>query len=178
MSQLAEDSAREMVVGVGSDSHGLLRPQVLTALQGVDFIVHAGDVGGDDILPRLREIAPVAAVRGNVDHGPWASDLPETDVVTVGDAMLYVLHDVNALDLNPAAAGFHAVISGHSHRPSATWRDGILYLNPGSVGPRRFQLPISLARLRVRGTALQVEFVTLGARGGYGRRRDDASLPI
>ncbi len=160
-----EDSVRELVVGVVSDSHGLLRPQVLTALQGVDFIVHAGDVGGDDILPRLREIAPVAAVRGNVDHGPWASDLPETDVVTVGDAMLYVLHDVNALDLNPAAAGFHAVISGHSHRPSATWRDGILYLNPGSVGPRRFQLPISLARLRVSGTTLQVEFVTLAPPG-------------
>ena len=156
-----EESAPELVVGVVSDTHGLLRPQVLTALQGVGLIVHAGDVGGDDILPHLREIAPVVAVRGNVDHGPWAADLPQTDVVTVGEAMLYVLHDVHALDLNPAAAGFHAVISGHSHRPAATWRDGVLYLNPGSVGPRRFQLPISLARLRVRGAALQVEFVTL-----------------
>ena len=163
MSTPAQATTRETLVGVISDTHGLLRPSVLAALQGVDLILHAGDVGGGDILPRLRETAPVVAVRGNVDHGPWLLDLAETEVVTVGKATLYVLHDVNALDLNPVAAGFHAVISGHSHRPAATWRDGVLYLNPGSIGPRRFQLPISLARLRVRGTALQVEFVTLEA---------------
>ncbi len=161
MSTPTDETTRETVVGVLSDTHGLLRPTVVAALQGVDLIVHAGDVGGVNILPRLREIEPVVAVRGNVDHGPWLLDLPETEVVTVGAASLYVLHDVHALDLNPATAGFHAIISGHSHRPAATWRDGVLYLNPGSVGPRRFQLPISLARLRVRGTALQVEFVTL-----------------
>lgn len=148
-------------IGVISDTHGLLRPEALRALRGSDRIVHAGDVGDPGILDELGRLAPVAAVRGNVDRGPWAVALPETEVVEVGSVHLYVLHDLGALDLDPAAAGFAAVVSGHSHRPASELRDGVLYLNPGSAGPRRFRLPITLARLTVSGDRLSAEIVDL-----------------
>jgi uncharacterized protein len=151
----------ERLVGVISDTHGLVRPEALEALRGVALIVHAGDIGGPDVLSQLGEIAPVTAVRGNNDRGAWADALPETDVVDVGGRLLYVLHDVKTLDLDPGAAGFHAVIAGHSHRPSVEERRGVLFLNPGSAGPRRFSLPIALARLRVTGPRLDAEIVRL-----------------
>lgn len=150
-----------MIVGVISDTHGLLRPQALAELEGADLIVHAGDVGPPDILARLRMIAPTIAVRGNVDTSPWGRTLAEVEVVDAAGHSLYVLHDIGALDLDPKAAGFAAVIYGHSHRPDAQMRDGVLYLNPGSAGPRRFTLPISLARLTVDARGLTHEFVTL-----------------
>jgi uncharacterized protein len=134
-------------VGVISDTHGLLRPQVLLALEGVDLIVHAGDIGTPGIIDRLQQVAPVRAVRGNVDRAVWASEFPDTEIVEVEDVLLYVLHDLGQLDLDPAAAGFHAVICGHSHDPRVSEARGVVYLNPGSAGPRRFTLPISLARL-------------------------------
>ncbi|MGE0815082.1 MAG: metallophosphoesterase family protein [Vicinamibacterales bacterium] len=151
------------LVGVISDTHGLLRQTAIEALRGVDLIVHAGDVGGPDVLDALRALAPTVAVRGNVDTSPWGRTLPETEVVDVAGRQLYVLHDRAALDLDPRAAGFAAVIFGHSHRPEAVEKDGVLYLNPGSAGPRRFSLPISLARVTVDGPALRWTFVDLPA---------------
>ena len=130
-------------------------------MRGVDRIVHAGDVGAAGILEALGELAPVTAVRGNVDTAPWAETLPEWDVVVVEEVQFYVLHDVGALDLDPVAAGFRGVIFGHSHQASAEERNGVLYLNPGSAGPRRFRLPVTLARLRVAGTAVECEIVDL-----------------
>lgn len=150
-----------ITVGVISDTHGLLRPQAMEALKGSDLIVHAGDVGDPQILEQLRGIAPTFAVRGNVDTGQWAKALPVTEVVAVGELHLYVLHDIATLDLNPRAAGFAAVISGHSHRPDADIRGSVLYLNPGSAGPRRFTLPIALAKLRVTGDQLSHELIEL-----------------
>ena len=149
------------LVGIVSDTHGLLRPEAMRALDGAELIVHAGDVGAPEVLERLRALAPVFAVRGNNDKGPWADALPATEVVEVGRALLYVLHDVAELDLDPAAAGFSAVVSGHSHRPQVECKDGVLYLNPGSIGPRRFKLPVSLARLRVSEHGLEAEIVEL-----------------
>lgn len=146
-------------VGVIADTHGLLRPWALEALAGVDLILHAGDVGQPDVLERLRLVAPTIAVRGNVDTSPWGRTLPDTEVVEVGGRSLYLLHDRTALDLDPRAAGFAAVIFGHSHRPEATERHGVLYLNPGSAGPRRFSLPISIARLVVRPDSLVWTFL-------------------
>ncbi len=138
-----------MRVGVISDTHGLLRPEAVDALKGVEHILHAGDVGGIEILDRLREIAPVTAIRGNVDgFGPCAA-LPETEVVDLGGVFLYMLHDLHALDLDPVAAGMAAVISGHSHQPKIEERKGVLYFNPGSAGPRRFSLPVSLGFLEI-----------------------------
>jgi putative phosphoesterase len=150
-----------MIVGVISDTHGLLRPEAVDALRGSDLLVHAGDVGAPDILAQLRAIAPTMAVRGNVDTQPWASALPLTEVVAAGPLQLYVLHDLAALDLDPKSAGFAAVISGHTHKPVAEMRHEVLYLNPGSAGPRRFSLPICLARLHLTGTQLRHEFVDL-----------------
>ena len=147
-------------VGVISDTHGLLRPQALEALKGSDLIIHAGDVGKPEVLAALRDLAPLRAVRGNVDRGDWAEALPLTEVVEVEDTFLYVLHDVGELDLDPQAAGFSAVIFGHSHKSSQETRDGVLFLNPGAAGPRRFKLPVSLARLRV-GREIAVEMVRL-----------------
>jgi uncharacterized protein len=152
---------RVHTVGVISDTHGLVRPEVLAALAGVERIVHAGDIGAPDVLDALGRIAPVTAVRGNNDRERWAADIPETDVLEIGDVSLYVLHDLHELDLDPRAAGFAAVIAGHSHQPRMEERDGVLYLNPGSAGPRRFKLPISLARLTVTGGHLRAELVTL-----------------
>jgi uncharacterized protein len=151
-----------MIVGVLADTHGVLRPEAVEALRGTDLIIHAGDVGGPDVLARLRELAPTHAVRGNNDKGSWAEALPLVEVVEAAGRFLYVVHDVAHLDLDPAAAGFAAVISGHSHRPSAETRSGVLFLNPGSAGPRRFKLPIALARLRLHAGSLEHEFVELG----------------
>lgn len=149
------------VVGVISDTHGLIRPQALEALAGSDLIVHAGDIGTPDVLAALTSIAPVAAVRGNNDQGPWTRQLAHTAAVQVGKARLYILHDLHDLDLDPAAAGFAAVIAGHSHRPGITHRDGVLYMNPGSAGPRRFHLPVAVARLHIRGVKVSGELVLL-----------------
>lgn len=155
------------VVGLISDTHGLLRPEAPRALAGVDLIVHAGDVGNAEILERLREIAPVVAVRGNVDTEPWCSALPVSAVAEAGSTLIYALHVLQQLDLNPAAAGFHVVVSGHSHTPAQLERDGVLYVNPGSAGPRRFSLPISVARLHLAGGTRRVEFVDLVSGGAF-----------
>lgn len=141
-------------VGVISDTHGLLRPEAMEALRGSDRIVHAGDVGSPDVLVALGQLAKVTAVCGNTDRDPWAAQLPATQVVEVEGLLLYVLHDLGQLDLDPAAAGFQVVISGHSHRPAVSRSNGVLYLNPGSAGPRRFQLPVTVAQLQMEhGTA-------------------------
>jgi putative phosphoesterase len=144
-----------------SDSHGLLRPEAVGALRGSDHIIHAGDVGAPEILESLAALAPVTAVRGNVDRAAWARRLPETEVLELGAISIYVLHDIARLDLNPKAAGFAAVISGHSHIPKQESRDGVLYFNPGSAGPRRFKLPVSIGQLRVEGGRVRGELVTL-----------------
>jgi len=148
-------------IGVISDTHGLLRPAAVEALRGCEVIIHAGDVGTPEVLEALGRIAPVVAVRGNVDTAPWASRLAATEVVEAGGRHLYVLHQLEQLDLDPVAAGFAAVIYGHSHQPTAEIRRGVLYLNPGSAGPRRFNLPITLVRLRLDGGVLAHEFVSL-----------------
>ena len=158
---MAAATGRARLVGVISDTHGLLRPEAIDALRGSELIVHAGDVGNADVLEALRAIAPTIAVRGNVDTAPWAVVLPTTEVVEADRVHLYVLHDLSTLDLDPKAAGFAAVIFGHSHRPSAEVRDDVLYLNPGSAGPRRFSLPISVARLQVDGERVSCELVEL-----------------
>jgi putative phosphoesterase len=152
-------------LGLISDTHGLLRPQALARLAGCDHILHAGDIGDPAILEALTRIAPLTAVRGNNDHGPWAARLPETEVVQLGDALVYAIHDVHALDVDPAAAGFHAVVAGHSHRPSHVVRDGVHFINPGSAGPRRFRLPLSIATVTITGTELAVRLETLDPDG-------------
>ena len=154
-------ASRVHTIGVISDTHGLLRPEAVAALAGVERIVHAGDIGSPDVLSRLGRVAPVVAVRGNNDRDAWAASIPETEVVEIGGVSLSVLHDLHELDLDPRAAGFAAVIAGHSHQPRMDERDGVLYLNPGSAGPRRFKLPISLARLTVTGPRVRAELVTL-----------------
>jgi putative phosphoesterase len=148
-------------IGLISDTHGLLRPEAVEALRGSELIIHAGDVGKPEILDTLRTLAPVVAVRGNVDTAVWAQVLPDTAVAQADGALIYVLHDVNALDLNPLAAGFQVVVSGHSHKPRSRERDGVLYINPGSAGPRRFELPVTVARLILERTPYEVEFVEL-----------------
>ena len=154
-------SRKVTVIGLISDTHGLLRQEALHALEGSELIIHAGDVGKSEIIDALKVIAPVFAVRGNVDTESWASALPETEVVTTGTATIYVLHDVHALDLNPAAAGFHIVVSGHSHKPVQRESGGVLYINPGSAGPRRFHLPVTIARLDLAQTPWKVDFINL-----------------
>lgn len=148
-------------IGIISDTHGLLRPQAVAALQGSDLIIHAGDVGDPKILEALKTVAPVFAVRGNVDIEPWALSLPETEVIETDLATFYILHDLHALDLDPAAAGFQVVVTGHSHTPANTERDGVLFLNPGSAGPRRFDLPVTVARLELDRRPWKVTFVDL-----------------
>jgi uncharacterized protein len=150
------------LVGLISDTHGLLREEVLAALEGCELIVHAGDVGRPEILERLRAIAPVVAVRGNVDTAPWARELPETAVAEAGGARIFVLHDVKQVACDPAALGYSVVVSGHSHQPSEGWRGGVLYVNPGSCGPRRFRLPVTVARLDVGARPYRVELVSVG----------------
>ena len=150
-----------MRLGIISDTHGLLRPEAIRALRGVDLILHAGDVGDAQILTQLKTIAPVFAVRGNVDTGPWAQELPATAIVEADGASLYVLHNLRHLDLKPGAAGVHAVVSGHTHQPEQYERGGVLYLNPGSAGPQRFQLPVTLAILDVARKPLRAEILPL-----------------
>lgn len=150
-----------MIVGVISDTHGLLRPEALEALRGSEHIIHAGDIGAPEIISELKKIAPVTAIRGNVDVQTWAREFPEIEVVELGGKSIYIIHDVKALDLNPKAAGFDAVISGHSHKPGQETKDGVLYLNPGSAGPRRFNLPTSVAKLRIEESGLWAEIMVL-----------------
>ena len=150
-----------MTVGVISDTHGILRPAAVEALRDSELIVHAGDVGKPEVLKQLRAIAPTIAVRGNVDRGAWAQSLPLAETVEVGDVRIYVLHDVSDLDVDPKAAELSAVVFGHSHRPTAEVRGGVLFLNPGSAGPRRFSLPVTVAKLRVVGKNLSHELIDL-----------------
>lgn len=150
-----------MEIGVISDTHGLLRPEALEALQGSQHIIHAGDVGDPLILERLAEVAPVTAVRGNVDYGEWAKKLPETNVLEVEGVSIYVLHILDRLDLKPEAAGFSAVIYGHSHVSKQETKNGVLYFNPGSAGPKRFSLPISVGRLMIENGKLKSEILEL-----------------
>ena len=148
-------------IGVISDTHGLLRPEALAFLRGSDYIVHAGDIGDAAVLGELSALAPVTAVRGNNDKGAWAETIAETAVLEVGAVSIYVLHDLAQLDPDPAAAGYQVVVSGHSHKPSMERRGGVLYLNPGSAGPRRFKLPIAVAELKVTGGAAEGRLVEL-----------------
>jgi putative phosphoesterase len=146
-----------MIIGVISDTHGLLRPEAEEHLAGVEHIIHAGDIGSPEIMPRLRAIAPTTAIRGNVDTQEWAREFPNWEAVTLASRSIYVLHDLGDLNLDPVAAGFDLVISGHSHLPRMETIDGVLYLNPGSAGPRRFRLPITLATLDVGCDAIRPE---------------------
>jgi putative phosphoesterase len=148
-----------MILGLISDTHGLLRETALNALRGSNLIVHAGDVGQPEILAVLREIAPLTAVRGNVDSEEWTEQLPETAIASAGSTKIYVLHDLRALAINPSAQEISIVVSGHSHHPVSSERDGVLYVNPGSAGPRRFQLPITVARIDLHRQPWKVEFV-------------------
>ncbi|MEM6434293.1 MAG: metallophosphoesterase family protein [Cyanobacteria bacterium P01_D01_bin.115] len=148
-------------IGVISDTHGLLRPEAVSALQGSDLIIHAGDIGRLEVIEQLEAIAPVKAIRGNIDQAAWADAFPETEVVQANDMLIYVLHNLKALDLDPQAAGFRVVVSGHSHQPKVAEKDGTLYLNPGSAGPRRFKLPIAVGRLTISGESIQSEILPL-----------------
>jgi len=144
-----------------SDTHGLLRPEAIEVLRGSQCIIHAGDVGDPAILDKLNEIAPVTVVRGNVDTGVWSRKIPLTNVLEIDGTLIYVLHILNELDFKPEASGFAAVIYGHSHKQHSEMKNGVLYFNPGSAGPRRFDLPISLGRLSIRGAAIESEIVEL-----------------
>ena len=154
-----------MRIGVISDSHSLLRPEAIAALRGSDRVLHAGDVGDPGILDRLRELAPVTAVRGNVDRGPWAAALPETELVEIEGLSIYLIHDLGQLDLKPEAAGIRVVIYGHSHQPKIEEKNGVLFFNPGSAGPRRFRLPMSLGRLEIEKGKVRGEIVNLTLNG-------------
>ncbi len=155
------ETSGTVLVGLIADTHGLLRPQALRALQDADHIIHAGDVGRPEVLEALARIAPLTVVRGNVDRGRWAERLPATAEVEVGGVWFHVLHVLDELDLDPRAAGFGVVVHGHSHRPARWRRHGVLYINPGSAGPRRFRLPVSLARIRIAGGALRSRQIVL-----------------
>jgi len=153
-------------VGLISDTHGLLREQALRALQGCELILHAGDVGKREILEKLKEIAPVIAVRGDVDTDAWCDELPPIAIAEAGNVSIYMLHNLQQLDLKPEAAGISLVISGHTHKPVRTERNGVTYINPGSAGPRRFDLPITLGRLDLNGSAWNYELIDLEAARG------------
>lgn len=156
-----KQGAAERLIGVISDTHGLVRPQAVDALRGVEMILHAGDVGDRRVLETLEGIAPVVAVRGNNDKGEWAEALPVWEVVEVGHISVYMLHDLKEIDVSPAGAGFRVVVSGHSHKPSVEERRGVLYVNPGSAGPRRFSLPVSVALLKLEGEAVSARVIEL-----------------
>lgn len=151
-----------MMIGIISDTHGLLRPEACERLAGVDHIIHAGDIGRPEVISELRKLAPTTAIRGNVDTGEWADEYPHTARLTLGGRSFHVLHNVNELALDPAAAGIDVVISGHSHRPKIETVGDVLYLNPGSAGPRRFTLPIALATLELTGNALRPRIHQVG----------------
>ena len=148
-------------VGLISDTHGLLRPEAVTFLRGSEYIVHAGDIGDPRVITELSVLAPVTAVRGNNDRGGWAQEIPEAQVLQVDDVFIYILHDLAELNLDPVAAGFQVVVSGHSHQPSVEERNGVLYVNPGSCGPRRFKLPITAAELDIEGHSVKARVVEL-----------------
>ena len=148
-------------IGLISDTHGLVRPQALYALKGVELIIHAGDIGAPEVMDALKLIAPVVAIKGNNDREGWAKSLPDTRLVQIRSTRIYVIHNVKELDCDPIARGIQVVISGHSHKPSVVKRDGVLYVNPGSAGPRRFKLPISVARLFVRADTTAAEIIEL-----------------
>ena len=148
-------------VGVISDTHKLVRPEALDALRGSDLIIHAGDIGSLEVIEMLTNLAPVRAIRGNVDRAGWAEQFPEQDVVEVEGKRIYVVHDVKAIRLDPHAAGFDAVVSGHSHKPLVRVEAGVVYVNPGSAGPRRFSLPVAVARLRVKASGVEAEICEL-----------------
>ncbi len=148
-------------IGLIADTHTVLRPQVAAAFHGVTRILHAGDVGSPLVLAELQAIAPVTAVRGNVDQGKWADPLPDTEIVEVGGVLIYLIHDLEDLPIDPYAAGFAAVVYGHSHKPETHYRDGVLYINPGSAGPRRFTNPITVARLQVAAGTVRPEIISL-----------------
>jgi putative phosphoesterase len=150
---------RIKTIGVISDTHGVVRPEAKAALRGCDAIVHAGDIGKPDVLEQLAELAPLTAIRGNVDT--WAVDLPDAAILTLDGKRFYVIHNLNDLDIDPRSAGFAGVIFGHSHVPKIETREGVLYLNPGSAGPRRFRLPVSVAKIRVYKSRLQAQLLTL-----------------
>lgn len=150
-----------MKIGIISDTHGLLRPDAVERLAGVDHIIHAGDIGRPEVISELRRIAPTTAVRGNVDRDEWAAGYPQTELVKLGGRWFYVLHNLAELDLDPAAAGIDVVVSGHSHQPRIETVDGVVYLNPGSAGPRRFSLPIALATLDLSAKELRPCIVSL-----------------
>ncbi len=149
------------LIGIISDTHGLVRPQAVEALNGVNMILHAGDIGNQEVLDALKDIAPVVAVRGNNDKGDWAQALPDWEVVEVGKVSIYMLHDVKEIDISPSGAGFHVVVSGHSHKPSVEERRGVLYVNPGSAGPRRFKLPVTLAHLQIASEKAHANIIEL-----------------
>jgi uncharacterized protein len=152
---------QRITLGVISDTHGVLRPEALRALRGSDRVLHAGDVGAPEILDALAQIAPVTSVRGNVDTESWARSLPEAEVVEVAGVSIYMLHDLGRLDLKPQATGFRVVVYGHSHQPKMEERNGVLYFNPGSAGPRRFHLPVSVGRLMIGAGKVRAELVEL-----------------
>jgi len=158
--KLTAAGARQ-VIGLISDTHGLLRPQAIAALAGVDLIIHAGDIGKPAVLAELKKIAPVAAIKGNNDIGDWAERLPEYRSVKVGQHRLYVIHNVHELEFDPAARKFRAVISGHSHKPTIAEKDGVLFVNPGSPGPRRFKLPVAVGKIFIDGPNITVEIIEL-----------------
>ena len=147
------------LIGVISDTHGLLRPEAVEALKGMDLILHAGDIGKPDVLDGLRMIAPVVAVRGNNDKGPWADELPIQEVVNTGTVSVYMIHDLKEMNVNPSADGFRVVVSGHSHKPRIEEQGRVLFLNPGSAGPRRFSLPVTLAILQISGEVVTAKLV-------------------
>ena len=148
-------------IGVISDTHGLLRPEAISALEGSNLIIHAGDIGRLEVIEQLRAIAPVTAIRGNIDQAAWANEFPDTAVVQTNDMLIYVLHNLKELDLDPKAAGFRVVVSGHSHQPKIVDKNGTLYLNPGSAGPRRFKLPIAVGRLTIADERIHSEILPL-----------------
>jgi putative phosphoesterase len=152
---------KQLTIGVISDTHGLLRPEAIAALAGVDHILHAGDVGDSAILDRLREVAPLTAIHGNVDTSGPCADLPATEIVELGGRLFYLVHDLDDLDIDPVAAGVAVVVSGHSHHALLQERNGTIYLNPGSAGPRRFDLPVTLARVTAQHGAIHARIVTL-----------------
>jgi putative phosphoesterase len=160
---MLKDSKQQeaFMIGLISDTHGLLRPDVVQAFRGAHMIIHAGDIGKPEVLSPLKAMAPVIAVRGNVDRGIWTENLNTTEVVECGGILLYVVHDLHGLDLDPAEAGFKGVISGHSHYPTVNKKHGVLYVNPGSAGPRRFTLPITVALLRIQGHSLDTQILQI-----------------
>jgi len=149
------------VIGLISDTHGLIRSEALEALNGVELIIHAGDIGKPEVIAALKAIAPVVAIKGNNDIGNWARPLPDTKLVKSGDTQLYVIHNVKDLDCDPVARGYQAVVSGHSHKPSVATRDGVLFVNPGSAGPRRFKLPIAVGKLFIEHNRVSAEIIEL-----------------